>query len=230
MITKEQAKQIVLEQVMTKLKSCELYEGAEEFDSCYAFYYQNRKYVETGNPEYMAVGHGPVLVTKDKGEIFYTGSAFEVGYYVRSLEGCGDPDGDPTSIIELNGLNKLGNRTEIIKYLRKITALSMLKVNELVNKISAGHQVEIDVGDEMAAYMVTDELKALGIAARQIWTPPYEPDFSEDEDILPIEDVFGDECMCCGDTGVCKIIDDHLAILCDKPGCLEWWRKELSKQ
>ena len=230
MITKEQARQIVLEKVMSRLKSCELYEGAEEFDSCYAFYYQNRKYVETGDPEYMDVGHGPVLVTKDNGDLFYTGSAFDVNYYVRSLEGCGDPDGYPTSIIELNGLHRDRNRAEIIKYLRQITALSMSKVDEIVNKIAGGDQVEIDVGDEMAAYTITDELQTLGIAARQIWTPPYEPDFSEDEEILPIEDVFGDECMSCGDSGACKIIDEHLAVLCDKDGCLEWWRKELSKQ
>jgi len=45
----------------------------ERLSAGWAFYYQSRKYVETGAPETMLVGHGPVVI-KDDGRLIEGGS------------------------------------------------------------------------------------------------------------------------------------------------------------
>jgi hypothetical protein len=45
----------------------------ERLSAGWAFYYQSREYVETGAPETMLVGHGPVVI-KDDGRVIEGGS------------------------------------------------------------------------------------------------------------------------------------------------------------
>lgn len=53
----------------------------------FVFFYQSKKYVETGDFVHMLCGNAPLVVLKTSGDIYETGTAEPIEHYLRDLEG-----------------------------------------------------------------------------------------------------------------------------------------------
>ena len=58
------------------------------------FFYNSKKFVETGDLMHSLLGPGPIIVLKHDGTVFETGSAYFSKYYIENMKKFGNPYGD----------------------------------------------------------------------------------------------------------------------------------------
>jgi hypothetical protein len=68
-------------------------DGAEIVDEAtietswgWVFFYQSRRFLETGDPSWCLVGNAPVIVDAETGAVTITGTAFPVEAYIAEYE------------------------------------------------------------------------------------------------------------------------------------------------
>jgi hypothetical protein len=57
-----------------------------ETNDYWVFFYNSSKFLETGNFSYSLIGNAPFIVDKYKGEIYVTGTARSIEYYMEEFE------------------------------------------------------------------------------------------------------------------------------------------------
>ncbi|MDJ0710114.1 MAG: YrhB domain-containing protein [Woeseiaceae bacterium] len=89
MITKTDAQRLVEKELSGK-GSNEDWQVIEDSTLEYAwgwvFFYQSRKYLETGDFQDQLAGNAPHIVNRNTAEIRVTGTARDIDYYVREYE------------------------------------------------------------------------------------------------------------------------------------------------
>ncbi|KAA2243182.1 hypothetical protein F0L74_11750 [Chitinophaga agrisoli] len=88
MITREDAIKIADEYLKSKSEKSKyefvlLTDAIKEFEYGWIFFYQNKKYLETGDEMHLLGGNGPIVVNKFDGSIFKLGTARKPGYYIE---------------------------------------------------------------------------------------------------------------------------------------------------
>jgi hypothetical protein len=88
MITKAEATKIAEDYLESKSKLTQytlvfLWDKTKEFEYGWAFIYQNKQYLETGDMRYMLGGNSPIIVNKYDSSIFVTGTAHRLDYYLN---------------------------------------------------------------------------------------------------------------------------------------------------
>jgi len=158
-------------------EECVLIPGSEEeYETCFVFYYQGRRYVESGDETDFYDGHGPVIVSKKDGEIFETGSEHTTEHYVNSFIGCGDPLGEPGINIELSGFISGSSKLEAIKLLKIIASKNTLEAKNNIEKIEGGEKLIITTSSIEAATNAVKDLELCGFKCRHMWCEHVEDD------------------------------------------------------
>jgi hypothetical protein len=89
MLTKSDA-QLLVESELSKpdmAEDLQILDGSTlEHSWGWVFFYQSKKYLETGDFRDQLVGNAPYIVNKDTGEIRTTGTARDVNYYIDEYE------------------------------------------------------------------------------------------------------------------------------------------------
>lgn len=57
------------------------------------YFYTARKWRETGDLEYAIAGNAPLLIERETGKVFVTGTASSVAHYIQNYESTGNPNG-----------------------------------------------------------------------------------------------------------------------------------------
>ncbi|WP_415891504.1 YrhB domain-containing protein [Neptuniibacter sp. PT8_73] len=52
----------------------------------WVFYYQSKEYVETRDFRHMLAGNAPIIVNRITGELWHTGTAFDIEHYIKEYE------------------------------------------------------------------------------------------------------------------------------------------------
>ena len=52
----------------------------------WVFFYQSKKYIETGDIGEMLAGNAPFIVNKNNGQLYETGTAEDIEYYINEFE------------------------------------------------------------------------------------------------------------------------------------------------
>jgi hypothetical protein len=52
----------------------------------WVFFYQSKKYIETGELQYMLLGNAPYIVNRKTGELVSTGTAYPIEQYIKEYE------------------------------------------------------------------------------------------------------------------------------------------------
>ena len=89
MIDKEKAKALVVEKLNSLSPELELAVLDSETinkEWGWVFFYQSKKYLETGDFRDMLGGNAPYIVNKSTGEVVETGTAFDIGHYISEYE------------------------------------------------------------------------------------------------------------------------------------------------
>ncbi|SMF68870.1 hypothetical protein SAMN02745866_04342 [Alteromonadaceae bacterium Bs31] len=170
-MNKIEAKEIVNRQVLEKLKGFSLMEeSTQEFATCYAFYYQNNEYIKSRDFRDMSVGAGPVLVCKQTGAVFETGSAYPTEQYVKAFESCGDPYGELTSQISVYGWQDGANKVAATKLVKAKSGLNMRDSKTIIDKALKNEESRFSTESVEESGSVNKELCRLGFKCKQLWS------------------------------------------------------------
>lgn len=171
MINKTQAREIIEVEIIDNLPDCQLLEElTKEFNSCFAFYYQSKKYIEQRNDDDMYIGQGPIIICKTSGNIFKTGSAYSIEHYVHVFENCGDPLAEPTVAISIIGCNEGANAVKAIKYIKSSCSIGLYEAKSKIDQVLDGNIINIYLPSIELAKQAKDELVSFGFDTKQLWS------------------------------------------------------------
>jgi ribosomal protein L7/L12 len=167
----EEAINKVEQLILASKPDCTLIENSTlEYPHCFVFFYQSKKYVETGDPRAMLVGHGPVLVSRKNGRVFETGSVYPAEQYVEALEACGDPYGEQTDNVKITGWHEGANKVEAIKLVNSKSGVGLAQAKSIVDCVLENKESVFSAGTAKDAEKAVDLLKKLGFKSTQLWS------------------------------------------------------------
>ena len=67
-------------------------EAIQEYDFGWVFCYNSKGFLETGNLAHALAGNAPLIVDRNSGELFVTGTARDLDYYVNNFKRTGNPN------------------------------------------------------------------------------------------------------------------------------------------
>jgi hypothetical protein len=88
-ITKSDARAIVeaaLSEQVTDIELVIIDDSTMEYEWGWVFFYQSKRYLETGDDGEQLAGNAPFIVNRTSGELVETGTALPVEHYVREYE------------------------------------------------------------------------------------------------------------------------------------------------
>lgn len=101
MITKEAAYNLVFQMVggqadflLDDDEILILEESTIEKDWGWVFFHTSKKWHETRDINYAIAGNSPIIVDKESGQLFPTGTAHPIEYYIKNYEETGSPQGN----------------------------------------------------------------------------------------------------------------------------------------
>jgi len=170
-----EAQNIVEEKIISKLCNCSVIEKyTKEYDTCFVFYYQSNDYIESHDIKDMLVGQGPVIVDKISGKIFETGSAYSTEHYVKAFEACGNPYGEPSSIILITGWQDGANKVGATKLIKQLTGFGLADAKQVIDSVLSGNKESITLLDINKVQNTAEQLNSLGFNNKQLWSTPGE--------------------------------------------------------
>ncbi|MEO7497647.1 MAG: YrhB domain-containing protein [Massilia sp.] len=166
-----QAREIFERDVLATKSDCVLVEDATlEFPRCFVFGYQSKKFFETGDIADSLVGHGTVLISREDGRVFETGSAFSTAHYVKAFEACGDPYGQPTNEVKILGWNAAARKVSAVELVKAKSGMGLADSKAAIDSLfSVGKSffTAWTVEDAEAAVV---KLKEFGFESVQLWS------------------------------------------------------------
>jgi len=165
-----EAKLIVESHVRENYPGCSIIEDySEEFASGFVFYFQSKKFLESSGFGDMYVGQGPIIVCKETGGVFETGAAYSAEHYVDAFESCGDPLGEPTDTIVIDGWIDGASAVKAIKCIRQATGLGLANVKSKVDQVLGGDDVVIKLSSIDVVDSTISTLAGIGFQSSQLW-------------------------------------------------------------
>ncbi|MGH1539877.1 MAG: hypothetical protein ACRBHB_05625 [Arenicella sp.] len=166
-----EAREIVSKQIVGKLEEFSLMdESTQEFATCFAFYYQNNDYIKSRDFREMSVGAGPVLVCKQSGSVFETGSTYSTEQYVKAFESCGDPFGELTKNISVYGWREGANKVAATKLIKAKSGLNLRDSKNIIDKTLNNEESRFSTESVEESRLVNEELVEYGFKCKQLWS------------------------------------------------------------
>ncbi|WP_144394383.1 YrhB domain-containing protein [Pleionea sediminis] len=170
-MNKEDANKIVEEELGLHEQSCSVMpEITEEYGKCFAVYYQGNEYIKTKDDLQMLVGHGPVLVEKDTGKVFETGSANSTEHYVHIFEQCGDPFASLSNRVKVEEWVEGAIAVTAIKAVRDKLGCGLSSAKKIVEAVISGEPQILECECEKVAKELVRELNACGFNSKHLWS------------------------------------------------------------
>ena len=145
-------------------------ESTLERESCFVLFYQSKQYIETGNFRDMVVGHGPVIICKETGKVFHTGSAYSTERYVNAFEACGDPFGELTASILISSWSEGASAVKAIKCLSSTTGKGLAHSKHVIDQVLGGEEVVVEFPVLEKVKSTITCLSEYGFYSEQLWS------------------------------------------------------------
>jgi len=170
-MTKHEAIELVLKEVLSTKPDCSLIEEAqEEYPSCFVFYYQSSKYNSSRNMSDMYVGQGPVIVCKKTNQVFETGSQKSTHDYLEAFDACSDPNAEKTQLIQVTGWTEGAEKVKATKAVKYYSELGLADSKKVIDSALKEIPASFKVIDKTKIICALDELKNMGFKCRQLWS------------------------------------------------------------
>ena len=147
-----------------------LQESTLEHGSCFVFYYQSKQYIQSGKFSDMYVGQGPVIVCKETGGVFETGSAFPTEHYVFAFEACGDPLAEPTASISISHWSEGASAVKAIKCIQSSTGKGLAQSKPIIDQVLDGECVFVELSSVEIVKTTIETLSEYGFYSEQLWS------------------------------------------------------------
>jgi len=118
----------------------------------------------------MSVGAGTVLVSKESGTVFETGSAYSTEHYVSAFESCGDPFGEPTQSISVYGWESGANKVAATKLIKAESGLNLRESKLIIDAALKDESRSFSTESSKKALEVADKLSKYGFHCKQLWS------------------------------------------------------------
>lgn len=170
-MTLDEAREIFERTVLASNPDCALVEGATcEFPGCFAFFYQSKKFIETGDFAEFFVGQGPVLISRADGRVFETGSAFSLDHYVAAFEACGDPFGVPTDKVRIFGWNPGASKVRAIRLVKETSEMGLSQAKAVIDNVLSNNESFFTARTVEYAEQAVVGLQENGFDSVQLWS------------------------------------------------------------
>jgi len=167
----DDAREIFEREVLASRPDCSLVESASrEYPRCFIFFYQNKKFIETGRFEDISVGNGPVLISRESGEVFETGSGFSVDHYLKAFDACGDPYGAPTDKVKILACNPTVDKIRAIRLVKEKSGLGLSEAKAAIDNVLSGKTSFFIARNKKCAEEAITALKDCGFESVQVWS------------------------------------------------------------
>jgi ribosomal protein L7/L12 len=167
----DQAREIFERDVLASNSDCAIVEGAtREYPRCFVFIYQSKKFVETGDFSEMLVGHGPVLISREDGRVFETGSAFPMCHYVKAFEACGDPFGTPTEKVKIFAWSSGANKVRATQMVKEKSEMGLSQAKAVIDNALSNKESFFTARTVEHAEQAVVALRESGIDSVQLWS------------------------------------------------------------
>lgn len=172
MITADQAMTIA-RQALAAWNSDELEvvireEMTESHPVGWVFFYNSRRFLDTGDCNQALAGNVPLIVTRQEGKFFFTGPHHEIAYYIRNLELTGNPHREPEWSILVHAADK-ERRLRVVHYLWTMLGFSLMDASTVTSRVlEHGEAVGILARDEESARRAEAALTDLGVSCEAV--------------------------------------------------------------
>lgn len=166
-----EARAIFERDVLASKLDCDILEGeTREYPGCFVFFYQSKKFLETGDSADILVGHGPVLIGRDNGRVFETGSAFSTAHYVATFEACGDPFSKLTEKVKIVSWNRGTDKVSATQLVKEMSGMGLLQSKAVIDKALAKEESVFSARTVEGAELAVVALSKKGFDAVQLWS------------------------------------------------------------
>lgn len=131
----------------------------------WVFFYNSRRFVETGDLSSCLTGNAPILVERSSGRLIETGTAYDIGFYLSNYEATHDPHMQPGRVIELSSRDPGADRIQAARAIAKVTSLSIATAKRGVDEAVRGRSFVVDAGSRADASSLCAALRGAGFEA-----------------------------------------------------------------
>jgi Immunity protein 35 len=175
MITREQAALLATQYLerheTADLRLALLPESTTEFSFGWLFFYNSEDFIRMGDPMDAVGGNAPLLVERETGRLFVTGTALPTQAYVDRYLETGDPHGEVSRCVLLDARPSLPDKLPTIRAIRELTGLAISDAKAAIDQCLNGAPVTILAPDADAAGQLIARLGTLGWNAKRHYEP-----------------------------------------------------------
>lgn len=134
----------------------------------WVFFYQSRRFLETGDPIEAVAGNAPLLVTR-AGELYETGTAHRLETYLREFERSGSPHPPPAGVpveVRITGWRAGLQKVSVTQAIRGETDMGLGAAKAITDAVVRGEPASVPVSDWATAVRLAEHLQELGADAR----------------------------------------------------------------
>lgn len=117
----------------------------------------------SADPSNPVAGNGPVIVDKNTGDLYPTGTAYPLSDYINNFKETGDPHRRLGRTITLNGLKFDEHRIVIVMKIREMAHLSLGAAKKLLDDCLNGVKPTVRLESNDTASVLARRLKELGM-------------------------------------------------------------------
>ena len=172
MITREQATLLATQYIECHLERPDLclallHDLTAEHSFGWLFFYTSQDFIRTRDPNDAVGGNAPLLVERETGRLFVTGTAYPTQHYLDRYLETGDPHGEISRCVVLGTPASRPNKLATIQAIRDLAGLAMTDAKSLIDRCLHGEVVAVVAPDADAAGELISRLDALGWNAKR---------------------------------------------------------------
>ncbi len=137
----------------------------------WVFFYNFRRFVETGDYRYAAGGNAPLIVERESGRVLVAGTAHSTEFYLANYEATGDPHLRLGRRVNISSSGPSANRLAASKLLSRRCQISIGDTKRGVDAVVDGTPLEVDTESPPEARELCVTLEELGFYGRQLPEP-----------------------------------------------------------
>jgi ribosomal protein L7/L12 len=121
----------------------------------------------SADPSNPVAGNGPVIVDRNTGDLYPTGTAYPLAEYVNNFKETGDPHRRLGRSVTLNDVQCDEHRIEIVKTIRELTHLSLGAAKKFLDDCLDGMKPTVRLESNEIARELARRLTELGMNVTQ---------------------------------------------------------------
>jgi hypothetical protein len=137
----------------------------------WVFFYESRRFLETRDSSAQLLGNAPIIVERESGRTFETGTAHPTDVYLRNYEATGDPHLRPGREIDVEASGATPDRVAAARLLSRSASISLGEAKRGVDAAREGSRFRVALGSPERARETCVDLEALGFTGRQLPEP-----------------------------------------------------------